>query len=115
MVAGSEGREETLDGYNGPCPRKVILRTNMPPMKLAPKDFGLPARTLLEQVDSNTIAIVIDRKSRILMADGQKILEKAKKIQTLQPSIAVALKTTAPLCSKTIQFLEAEGIQLILC
>ncbi len=86
----------------------------MPPMKLAPKEFGLPARTLLEQVDGNTIAIVIDRKSRIIMADGRKILEKAQKIKTLQASITVALKTTAPLCSKTIKFLEAEGIQLIL-
>ena len=86
----------------------------MPPMKLAAKEFGLPARTVLEQVDSNTIAIVIDRKSRIIMADGKKILEKSRKIKELQPSITIALKTTAPLCSKTIQFLEAEGIQLIL-
>lgn len=83
-------------------------------MKVAAKAFGLPARTVLEQVDGNTIAIVIDRKSRIIMADGKKILEKAQKIRTLQPSVTIALKSTAPLCSKTIQFLEAEGIQLIL-
>ena len=82
-------------------------------MKISPKDFGLHARTLLEQIDDTTIAIVINRKSRIIMADGRKILEKALKIKAVQPSFTVVLKTTAPVCSKTSKFLEAEGIQLI--
>ena len=82
-------------------------------MNVSPKDFGLPARTVLEQIDDTTIAIVINRKSRIIMADGKKILEKARKIKGVHPSCAVALKTTAPVCSKTIQFLKTEGIQLI--
>ena len=82
--------------------------------KISPKDFGLPARTQLEQIDDNCIAIVVDRKSRIIMADGKKILEKAQKIQKVHPAIRVALKSTAPLCSKTIQFLEAAGLRLIL-
>jgi hypothetical protein len=37
-----------------------------------PKEFGLPARTVIEQIDKNTIALVIDRKSRIIMSDGKK-------------------------------------------
>jgi len=82
-------------------------------MKLDPKKFGLPARTLLEQIDDSLIAIVMKRKSRIVMADGKKILEKARKIKQVRMSAAIALKTTAPVCSKTIRFLEAEGIQLI--
>ena len=82
-------------------------------MKLNPEEFGLPARTLLEQRDDGLIAIVMNRKSRIIMADGKKILEKARKIVKARPSATVALKTTAPLCSKTKRFLEAEGIQLI--
>lgn len=81
-------------------------------MELNPKEFGLPARTLLEQIDDDTIAIVINRKSRIIMADGKKILEKAQKIKDVQPSVTVVLKTTAPICSKTIKFLESERIQL---
>jgi hypothetical protein len=83
-------------------------------MTLNPKEFGLPARTVLEQVDDTTTAIVMNRKSRIIMADGKKILEKARKIQEVQPSITVALKTTAPLCSKTRRFLEDEGIPLLI-
>jgi len=82
-------------------------------MNISPKDFGLPARTVLEQIDKNSIAIVINRKSRIIMGDGKKILEKAQMIQKINPDCNVALKTTAPVCSKTIQFLKTEGIQLI--
>ena len=82
-------------------------------MNLSPKDFGLPARTILEQIDENTIAIVMNRKSRIIMADGKKILEKVQAIKAVQPALSVALKATAPICSKTIKFLETEGIGLI--
>ncbi len=82
-------------------------------MNLSPKDFGLPARTVLEQIDDNTIAIVMNRKSRIIMADGKKILEKVQAIKAVQPALSVALKATAPICSKTMKFLEEEGIQLI--
>ena len=83
-------------------------------MKLSPKKFGLPARTVIEQIDGDTIAIVIDRKSRIIMADGRKILEKIQKIKESCPNSGFALKTTAPVCSKTRSYLETEGIQIIL-
>lgn len=78
-----------------------------------PKEFALPPRTVLEQVGSNTIAIVMLRKSRIIMADGRKIVEKAGKIQQVRPDVNVALKTSAPICSKTIKFFEGEGIQVV--
>ncbi len=84
-------------------------------MELSPKAFGLPAQTVLEQRGDDVIAIVIDRKSRIIMADGKKVFEKAKKIKEMQPLKTVVLKTTAPVCSKTIQFLKAEGIEVISC
>ncbi len=91
----------------------MIMPKNTP-MKLLPKLFGLPPRTVLEQIAEDTIAIVIDRKSRIIMADGKKILEKSQKIKEIQPSTTVVLKTTTPVCSKTMKFLEAEGIQVVL-
>ncbi len=78
-----------------------------------PKQFGLPQRTVLEQIGDRTIALVINRKSRIIMADGLKILEKAKKIKKVQPDVTVVLKTTAPVCSKTRTFLETSGIQVV--
>lgn len=82
-------------------------------MKLDPKEFGLPARTIIEQIDKNTIALVIDRKSRIIMADGKKILAKVSKIKENRPAASVALKTTTPICSKTKTFLESHGVKLI--
>jgi len=80
---------------------------------LDPKQFGLPPRTVLEQVDDCTIAIVINRKSRIIMADGEKIIEKAAKIKEAIPSTLVALKTTAPVCSKTMALLSASGVDVV--
>ena len=77
-----------------------------------PKKFGLSARTVLEQISSNVIAIVMQRKSRIIMADGKKIVKKAKKIQDILPDVIVVLKTCAPVCGKTVVFLESEGVLL---
>ncbi len=82
--------------------------------KLDPKEFGLPARTVIEQIGDDTIALVVDRKSRIIMADGKKILEKLNKIKNDQSGVGIALKTTAPVCSKTKAFFKSEGIRLIL-
>ena len=82
-------------------------------MSISPKDFGLHARTVLEQLDESTIAIVINRKSRIIMADGKKIVEKAQTITKQSPDSTIALKTTASVCSKTRQFLSDEGILVI--
>ena len=79
-----------------------------------PKKFGLPARTVLEQITSNAIAIVMQRKSRIIMADGKKIIEKARRIQDVLPDVIVVLKTCAPVCGKTFVFLEREGVEVIL-
>lgn len=84
-------------------------------MKISPQHYSLPARTILEQLDDNTIAIVINRKSRIIMTDGRKIQEKAEKITQVHPSTRVVLKTTAPVCSKTTKYLENKGIEIILC
>ena len=78
--------------------------------KIDPKEFGLPARTVLEQVDEHTVALIMDRKSRIIMADGRKIVEKAAKIQKARPKLTVVLKTSAPVCSKTLAFLDKAGI-----
>lgn len=78
-----------------------------------PKRFGLHARTVLEEIDDMTVAIVINRKSRIIMADGKKILEKAGMIRQCSPGVKIILKTSAPVCSKTTQFLAANSIMVI--
>lgn len=79
-------------------------------IRLNPKDYGLPARTHLEKRDDNIIDLIVRRKSRIIMTDGKKLLEKAMRIQQSHPSITVRVVTTAPICSKTRIFLEKSGI-----
>lgn len=78
-----------------------------------PKEFNLPPRTVLVQVDEKTIAIVIDRKSRILMTDGRKIKEKVKCIRKIRPGTRVILRTSAPVCSRTKDFLASGGIDVV--
>lgn len=80
---------------------------------LSPAQFGLPPRTQLERVDEQTIAIRIDRKSRIIMADGLKILDKITVLQQSLPDHLFALKTTAPVCGKTKTFLQQHGVTVI--
>jgi hypothetical protein len=78
-----------------------------------PKEFSLPPKTVIEQAGENHLAIVINRKSRVIMSDGKKILEKAEKIRKLQPKTRVSLKISAPLCSKTKIYLEEHGINVV--
>jgi len=78
-----------------------------------PKKFGLHPRTVLEDIGKNRFAIVIMRKSRIIMSDGKKILEKAQKIKEDHPKARISLKTSAPLCSKTVAFLKEHKIEII--
>jgi hypothetical protein len=46
-----------------------------------PQQFSLPARTVIEKLGDNHYALVLDRKSRVIMADGKKIVAKADKIK----------------------------------
>jgi hypothetical protein len=78
-----------------------------------PNNFGLPARTIIEELGKNHYALVVDRKSRVIMADGKKLVEKTDKIKKVLPGIKVSLKSTAPVCSKTIRFLADHGIELL--
>jgi hypothetical protein len=68
---------------------------------------------LSEVNPSQKVEIVINRKSRVIMADGRKIVEKAARIRKARPGVGVALKTSAPVCGKTAFFLKGEGIRLI--
>jgi len=78
-----------------------------------PKTFGLPPKTVIEEINRNHLAIVISRKSRIIMSDGRKILEKAGKIKMVHPNSKISLKISAPLCSKTRKFLEEHEINVV--
>ena len=81
--------------------------------RVDPKTFGLTAATRIEQSDKDTYAIVIQRKSRIIMKDGKTLLEKVEKIRSRYPAANVSLRTTAPVCSKTRAFLKENGVSVI--
>ena len=76
--------------------------------KLEPQSYGLSNRTNLVRID-NSIGIVIDRKSRIIMKDGDRIVKQAQAIQ-VKENKPVVLITSAPVCSKTKQYLFANNI-----
>ena len=50
-------------------------------MKLDPKKYGLSTRVVLIENDQKEIIISINRKSRIIMKDGIKIVDQANQIQ----------------------------------
>ena len=76
--------------------------------KIEPHLYGLSARTNLVQID-NSIGILIDRKSRIIMKDGHRIVKQAHAIQ-IKENKPVILITSAQVCSKTKQYLSANNI-----
>ncbi len=80
-------------------------------MNIDPKKYGLNTRTVLIENEQKEIIIVINRKSRIIMKDGRKILEKARKIQQ-QENKTISVITDAPVCSKTKQHLQKNGIEI---
>ena len=80
-----------------------------------PKLYGLPPSTKLIQAGTDQFEIIIQRKSRIIMKDGEGIVAKVNKIKNYIPNARVSLKTSAPVCSKTKAFLEERGIRVLVC
>ena len=78
-----------------------------------PKIYSLPPRTVLIQKNPDEFVLVINRKSRIVMKDALGILKKAEKIKEKVPNASVTLKTSAPVCSKSIKFLEDNNIEAL--
>jgi len=78
-----------------------------------PKKFGIHPSTKLEQSGNKSFAIVIDRKSRLIMKDGEKILDKTSKIKSSVNGAEIHIRTTAPVCSKTKKMLEDHDILII--
>ncbi len=80
-----------------------------------PKLFGLTPSTRLKQIRTARFEIVIQRKSRIIMKDGEGILAKADKIKKHVPNAQISLVTSAPVCSKTKVFLKENGVSVSTC
>ena len=79
--------------------------------KIDPKLYDLHSRTILRE-NKKDIYIVIDRKSRIIMKDGHRILEIVKKIRDSETGKNVSVLSGAPVCSKTQKFLTENNISI---
>ena len=86
--------------------KEIILK------EINPKSVGAPPRSVIGKDSNNHLYIIKNIKSRIIMKDGQKIVETVKQIKN-KTSTSVALATTAPVCSKTIKFLNENDIKII--
>ena len=80
--------------------------------KLNSKKYGLSYQTSIFKKERGGVVIMKNRKSRIIMKDGYKILETARKIRTIEKSVKITLQTNAPMCSKTKIFLEKNVITI---
>ena len=80
-------------------------------MKLDPKKYGLSTRVVLIKNDQKEIIISIDRKSRIIMRDGIKIVNQVRQIRQ-QEQKTISVQTNATVCSKTKQYLQKKGIEV---
>ena len=80
-------------------------------MKLAdPKIFNLSSRTVIKET-KRELSLIINRKSRIIMKDGRRLLEQIKEIKKTSNK-PVAVFTTAPICSKTKNFLNNNKVEI---
>ena len=80
--------------------------------EINPVSFGAPPRSKLGIDLNNNVYIVKNIKSRIIMKEGEKILNLAKKIKT-KKTTKIYLATTAPICSKTKAYLEENQIKAV--
>lgn len=78
-----------------------------------PKQFGLPAMTQITQLSPGHLAIVINRSSRIIMKDGERLAKYSESIKKVKPGTMLSIKTSTPVCSKTKAFLAAKDIGII--
>jgi len=78
-----------------------------------PKSYGLPPRTVLLKIGPEKFILVINRKNRIIMKDASIILKKVEQIKGKVQNASVVLETSAPVCSKSIKFLNEKGIDVV--
>ncbi len=82
--------------------------------KINQKKYGLSYQTTIFKIERGDVVIMKNRKSRIIMKDGYKILETARKIRTIEKSVKITLQTNAPMCSTTKRYLEKNVIAIAL-
>ena len=78
-----------------------------------PETYNLSPRTKLLENNKGSLLVVVDRKSRIVMKDGHKIVKIAEDIKKVNQNKKISLLTSAPVCSKTKTFLVERGVKIV--
>ena len=78
-------------------------------VNIDPKKYGLHQRVKLKG-SGKEIFVLIERKSRIIMKDGNRIIQMAEKIKQTNPTKKISVLSTAPVCGKTEQLLLKNSI-----
>jgi len=76
--------------------------------RLNPKNFNIKSNISIED-RGDDVCIIINRKSRIIMKDGERILGYVKAIQEVFPK-PINIETSAPVCSKTKAHLQNQSV-----
>ena len=79
--------------------------------RIDPKTFNLNSRVVIEK-RKDSFKLVVNRKSRIIMKDGRRLLEQANQIKKISKK-PVIIFTTAPVCSKTKAFFSENSVEII--
>jgi hypothetical protein len=77
-----------------------------------PIHYNLSPRTKLLKDESGTFFILVDRKSRVVMKDGHRVVSIAEHIKEVNQNTSISLLTSAPICSKTKKFLLQNNITI---
>ena len=78
-------------------------------VNIDPKKYGFHQRVKLKG-SGKEIFILIERKSRVIMKDGNRIIQMAEKIKQTNPTKRISVLSTAPICRKTEQLLLKNNI-----
>jgi len=79
-------------------------------ININPKKYNLSSRISLQENSLKELCIVVNRKSRIIMKDGRRLLEIAEKIKQVEKNRKIKILSSAPVCSKTKVFLEEKDL-----
>tara|TARA_B100000886_G_scaffold50013_1_gene30819 strand:+ start:752 stop:1009 length:258 start_codon:yes stop_codon:yes gene_type:complete len=78
-----------------------------------PKTYNLSPRTKLLENNKGSLFVIIDRKSRVVMKDGNKIVKIVEDIRKVNQNKKISLLTSAPVCSKTKKHLSKYSIPVL--
>ena len=83
-------------------------------LPIDPLVYGLGKKDKLFEVSKAHLILIIDRKSRVIMKDGEKISIKIEAIKASGFKGKISFASTAPVCSKTTKFLQENGTDVLL-